>query len=111
MAERLTSGFWVAAYLRRLQLADIPVYVAKRGDETAGAVLVKVATLDGEAKAYQRSFDVMSGERRWMVLAEGAEREVDQALTRQKSYDPDLWLIEIEDRQGRSLLDEPGLDS
>jgi hypothetical protein len=43
------------------------------------------------------------------VLAEGPEAEVDAALARQRRYDPDLWLIEVEDRAGRSLLDEPGL--
>ncbi|MEM1372062.1 MAG: DUF1491 family protein, partial [Pseudomonadota bacterium] len=29
--------------------------------------------------------------------------------TRQRSFDPDLWVIEVEDRNGRHLLDEPGL--
>lgn len=111
MSARLTSGFWVSAYLRRLALADIPVFVTKRGDDTAGAVIVKLATLDGKAKAFQRSFDLMSGARKWMVLAEGDEPEVDAALARQRSYDPDLWLLEIEDRLGRTLLEEAGLDS
>ncbi len=109
MAARLTAEFWVAAYLARLRLADIPVFVVKRGDASAGAVLVKVATLDGQARAFCRGFDLASGEQRWQVLAEGAEAEVDAALLRQRSYDPDIWLIEVEDKAGRSLLDEPGL--
>ncbi|TMV54088.1 DUF1491 family protein, partial [Thioclava sp. BHET1] len=46
---------------------------------------------------------------RWGVLAEGAERDFDEAVSRQRGYDPDLWVIEVEDRQGRSLLEEPGL--
>ncbi len=106
---RLTSQFWVGAYLTRLRLADIPAYVTSHGDDTAGAVLVKLATLDGQARAFQRSFDMMSGERNWIVLAEGAEAEVDAAIARQKGFDPDLWVIEIEDRQGRTLLEEDGL--
>ncbi|PZQ98024.1 MAG: DUF1491 domain-containing protein [Cereibacter sphaeroides] len=109
MTPRLTADFWVRAYLARLRLADIPVYVTARGDETAGAVLVKLATLDGQAKAFQRSFDLTSGERVWVVLAEGDERSVDAAVARQRSFDPDLWVIEIEDRAGRTLLDEDGL--
>ena len=44
-----------------------------------------------------------------MVLAEGPEAEVDTAITRQRGYDPDLWVVEVEDRAGRHLLDEPGL--
>ncbi|MGC9370915.1 MAG: DUF1491 family protein [Paracoccaceae bacterium] len=106
---RLTSHIWVSAYLARLRLADIPAFVVAKGDATAGAVLVKLNTLDGAAKAFQRSFDLMTGERVWMVLAEGPEAEVDEAIARQRGFDPDLWVIEVEDQQGRHLLDEPGL--
>lgn len=98
------------AYLTRLRLADIPAFVVARGDATAGAVLVKQSTLDGRARAFQRSFDPMTGERQWMVLAEGKERDVDATIARQRDFDPDLWVIEVEDREGRHLLDEPGLD-
>ena len=106
---RLTADIWVSAYLTRLRLADIPVFVTAKGDATAGAVLVKLNTLDGQAKAFQRSFDLMSGERQWVVLVEGDDAAVEAALARQRSFDPDLWVIEVEDRQGRHLLDEPGL--
>lgn len=106
---RLASGVWVSAYLTRLRLADIPAFVVARGDETAGAVLVKLNTLDGNAKAFQRSFDMMTGERTWMVLAEGLEQDVDVSVAKQRSFDSDLWVIEVEDRQGRTLLDEDGL--
>ncbi|MGA0540325.1 DUF1491 family protein [Neotabrizicola sp. VNH66] len=107
---RLTAEFWVQAYLRRLQLADIPAYVLRRGDATAGAVLVKLATLDGRAQAFERSFDLMTGARRWIVLTEGEEGQVDETIARARARDPDLWVIEIEDRHGRTLLEEPGLD-
>jgi hypothetical protein len=109
MTPRLTADFWVRAYLARLRLADIPAYVTAKGDATAGAVLVKLATLDGHAKAFQRSFDLASGDRVWMVLAEGDEGAVDALITRQRGFDRDLWVIEIEDRAGRTLLDEDGL--
>ena len=97
------------AYLARLRLADIPAFVVAHGDNTAGAVLVKLNTLDGKAIVFQRSFDLMTGDRQWVVLAEGDEPEVDAALARQRSFDTDVWVIEVEDRQGRHLLDEPGL--
>lgn len=106
---RLTARIWVDAYLTRLRLADIPAFVVAHGDDTGGAVLVKVSTLDGQARAFQRSFDIMTGARNWMVLVEGSEPDVDAAIARQRGYDPDLWVIEVEDRQGRHLLDEPGL--
>ncbi len=106
---RLTAEFWVQAYLTRLRLQDIPAFVVSHGDNTAGAVLIKLNTLDGNAVAYQRSFDLMSGQRSWMVLSDGAEADVDAALQKQRGFDPDLWIVEVEDRQGRHLLDEPGL--
>lgn len=109
VTARLASGVWVAAYLARLRLAAIPAYVTARGDGSAGAVIVKVATLDGRALALQRSFDLDSGMRVWMPLASGDEAEVDAVLQRARLRDPDLWVIELEDRQGRTLLEQEGL--
>ena len=109
MSARLTSDVWVSAYLTRLRLMEIPVFVTRKGDATAGSVLVKLNTLDGQAKAFQRQFDLMSGAREWVVLAEGSEEDVDASLTKQASFDPDLWVLEVEDKQGRHLLDDPSL--
>lgn len=106
---RLTADVWVSAYLTRLRLADIPAFVVKRGDGTAGAVLVKLNTLDGQAKLFQRSFDLMSGTRVWVVLASGAEADVDHSVAKQRGFDPDLWVIEVESRDGTHLLDQDGL--
>ena len=106
---RLTAEFWVAAYLARLRQAGIPAFVTTHGDDTAGAVLVKLNTLDGRARAYQRGFDPMTGARRWIALVEGAEADVDAAIARQRGFDRDLWVVEVEDRAGRHLLDEDGL--
>ncbi|QDL92181.1 DUF1491 family protein [Paroceanicella profunda] len=104
---RLASGFWVGAYLQRLRLADLPVYVTARGDAESGAVLVKLATLDGRARLFHR---VTTPEgRRWDILADGPEPEVDAAIARQRGFDPDLWVLEVESRDGRHLLEEDGL--
>ncbi|WP_417207516.1 DUF1491 family protein [Antarctobacter sp.] len=106
---RLTARFWVDAYLARLRLSDIPAFVLAHGDDSAGAVLVKLNTLDGQARAFTRGFDLMTGDRTWTDLTSGAERDVDAAITRQRRFDPDLWVIEVEDKQGRHLLDDPSL--
>jgi hypothetical protein len=108
MTPRVTSEFWVKAYLTRLRVMDIPAFLTSRGDATAGAVLVKINTLDGNAAAYQRSYDI-DGNRIWVPLSEGTDSEVEEALSRQRQYDPDIWIIEVEDKQGRSLLDQDGL--
>ena len=109
MSVRLATGVWVSAYLTRLRLADIPAYVTAKGDATAGAVIVKVALLDGTARAWERRSDLMTGARAWMLLTEGPEAEVDALLARARGRDPDLWVVELEDRQGRTLLDQDGL--
>ena len=72
MQPRLTAGFWVAAYLARLRLEGIPAFVTAHGDETAGAVIVKLNTLDGRAQAFQRSYDA-EGKRVWVTLVDGDE--------------------------------------
>jgi hypothetical protein len=106
---RLTAEFWVQAYLARLRLADIPAFVVARGDATAGAILVKCNTLDGRATLHQRRIDLMSGDSTWMELSAGPEAEIDAAIGAQRGFDPDLWVIEVEDRAGRHMLDDPGL--
>lgn len=106
---QLTARFWVDAYLARLRFADIPAFVVAHGDDTAGSVLIKLNTLDGQARAFTRGFDLMSGERVWNELATGIESDVDASITKQRSFDPDLWVIEVEDQAGRHLLDQDGL--
>lgn len=106
---RLTARFWVDAYLARLRLRDIPAFVTAHGDDTGGTIMVKLNTLDGQARLFHRSFDLRTGARAWTELAAGAERDVDASIGRQRSFDPDLWVIEVEDRAGRHLLDEDGL--
>jgi len=106
---RLTAGFWIAAYRARLEQAGIPAHIARRGDETAGSVAVKLATMDGRASLYTRSYDA-AGERVWTCLHDAEpEAEVDAAIARQCRFDRDLWVIEVEDPKGRHLLDEDGL--
>jgi hypothetical protein len=105
---RLTAGLWVSAYLARLRGEGIPAFVVAKGDATAGAVVVKLNTLDGQARAFQRIM-ALDGGRPWDTLSEGPEAVVDAVLARQRRSDPDLWVIEVEDRAGRHLLDAEGL--
>ncbi|MFD2172806.1 DUF1491 family protein [Rhodobacter lacus] len=109
MTPRLRAELWVRAYLKRLELNNIPAYIAAKGQPDSGAVMVKCATMDGQAKLYTRRFDLMTDSETWTVLTEGAERDVDDSIRKQRSFDPDLWVIELEARHGRTLLDEDGL--
>ncbi|MGD8310916.1 MAG: DUF1491 family protein [Chromatiales bacterium] len=108
---RLATGIWVSAYLLRLSLAGVYAHVVRKGDETAGAVAVKLAFMDGRASFFTRGYG-SDGKLGWHAQIEAAdEAEVDAALARQRRYDPDLWVIEIEDPRGRHMLDDPGLGS
>ena len=106
---RLSARFWVDAYLARLRVHDIPAFVVAHGDDTAGAVLVKSSTLDGKAKLYQRSYDMLQDIRKWDVFSEGDDRDVEASIAKQRQFDLDVWVIEVEDRAGRTLLDQQGL--
>lgn len=106
---RLTAEFWVQAYLARLQSQNIPAFVVAHGDDTAGTILVKLNTLDGQATVFQRVFDILNDSRKWDVLRQGDEKDVDMAIARQREFDRDIWVVEVEDSQGRHLLDEAGL--
>ena len=108
--SRLTARFWVDAYLARLRFQDIPAFVTAHGDDTAGAVLVKCVRPDGSARLYAREWDFDTDTRPWQLTGEGPEARIDETIRRQRGFDPDLWVIEIESRDGRTLLDEVGLD-
>lgn len=109
MTPQLKTDFWVQALIRRAQGAGAFATVARKGDPDAGAVLVKVATLDGRARLYAPAQDG-TGERVWLDLSAGplgdAEQAVDAHWSHRGSKDPDLWVVEIEDRAGRTFLTE-----
>ena len=106
--SRLSTEFWVSAYRQHLEAKGIAVMITNRGDKIAGALLIKLCTMDGQAIVFQRQTDLINGGFDWVTLTEGDERECDASLAKQLSFDPDLWIIEVEDRKGRHCLDEPG---
>ena len=109
MMERLPARLWTDALIRRANLAGASAFVIQHGDEDRGDVLVKVARLDGTAAAYIPSMN-LDGERIFLNLTvQGIgpeESAVDDYVRRAKARDSDLWVIEIEDRQGRHFLTE-----
>lgn len=110
---RLKSAIWVSAYIRRCHLEGAFAVVRRRGAEEAGAIFVKISRLDGTAALYgpapQSAFDEARPiERRFVSSLAGGFAEDAKAeahITRQREFDPDLWVIEVEDRAGRHFLD------
>jgi hypothetical protein len=104
----LSTDLWAGALIRRVELAGAYATVARKGDPRAGAVLVKVLDRrSGEAWLYASAVRGQ-GEQVWMQpVASSEEAEVDDFIARQIRFDPDLWIIEIEDPQRRHFLTEP----
>lgn len=97
----------MAALIRRAEIGGAFATVARKGDDRAGTVIVKVFnTSTRRARLYSEAFGP-DGERLWMQPVESEfESELDQYLERQTQYDPDLWIVEIEDREGRHFITE-----
>ncbi|MBB3018633.1 hypothetical protein FHR70_001687 [Microvirga lupini] len=106
---RLRSDFWVSAYLRRCAVEGLDAALRKRGSAEAGAIFVKVDHLDGTASLYGPAPQLFlddSGERLFAPILQGVmPLDVEERMTRELRFDPDLWLVEVDDRQGRHFLD------
>jgi hypothetical protein len=112
MTDRLKTELRVQAWLRRCAAQGLMATVVRKGDATAGALFIKI-------NRFGRGCEVLSG----IIDAEGRpswlrgsgrapvpERDADAYLDRQTTYDPDLWIVEIEDPQGRFEIGEPVVD-
>jgi hypothetical protein len=110
---RLKSALWVAAYLRRCQVEGVSAVVRRRGAEEAGAIFVRIDRLDGTSELFgpapQSTFDAAPGTERAFSASlpaqPAADAVVETYLTREIKFDPDIWIVEVEDRHGRNFLD------
>ncbi len=94
----LSTDIWVSALIRRVELAGSFAYIARKGDPRAGAVILKVLNLRSyETRLYRPDSDDL-----WRRVANAN----DDYIERQVRYDPDLWVVEIEDVEGRTFLTE-----
>ena len=105
---RLKAGVFVRALIRRAEVAGAAAYVVRKGAEEAGAVLLKLTPLDGSCTVLSQARRG-EGELVWVKpLGEKADEAAASAwFEKQIKYDPDLWIVEIEDREGRIFVDEP----
>jgi hypothetical protein len=117
---RLKSGIWVAAYLRRCGVEGVFAAVRRRGAEEAGAIFIKINRLDGTGTLYgpapQTAFgEARPADRMFTVLVgrklPAAESDIEARLVKEIRFDPDLWIVEVEDRAGRNFLDNVVHDS
>ena len=104
----LSTDFWVSALIRRVEQGGSFATVARKGDPRAGAVLVRtIDRREGTVRLYAEATR-SDGERVWMRPARAEqESDLDAYVERAVRIDPDLWVIEIEDQDGRRFLTEP----
>jgi hypothetical protein len=110
---RLKSALWVAAYMRRCQVEGVFAVLRRRGAEEAGAVFVRISRLDGTSDLFgpapQSAFDAAPSAARAFSPSfdtlPAADATVDAYLARELKFDPDIWIVEVEDRTGRNFLD------
>jgi hypothetical protein len=110
---RLKSSIWVSAYLRRCQVEGSVATLRRRGAEEAGAIFIKINRLDDTGDLYgpapQTAFDDQAVERKFAPCLPTPGRpdaDIEARLSREIRFDPDVWIVEVEDRLGRHWLDD-----
>lgn len=104
---RLRSDFWVAAYIRQCMTRGKPAMLVRRGAAEAGAIFVRIDRLDGNAMLYGPALQSLSddGTRRFRKIAEDNPLVIIERIERELKFDSDLWVIDVEDRDGQPELD------
>ncbi|MGO9743030.1 MAG: DUF1491 family protein [Roseiarcus sp.] len=104
---QLRADIWVAAYLRRAGVEGAFATLRRRGAAEAGAIFVVVDRLDGRAALYEPAPSV-DGERRFLRAHADewiSPADVEARLQRQLRFDPDMWIVDLESRDGTHWLD------
>ncbi|HVW75006.1 MAG TPA: DUF1491 family protein [Rhizomicrobium sp.] len=106
-APRLKAGIFVRALIRRVQVAGASAFVIRSGAEEAGSIILKVARLDGSVLVLNQARNG-KGELIWAQALGGWSEEARATAwcDKQVKFDPDVWIVEIEDREGRAFVDE-----
>lgn len=106
----IKSEIWVKAHLRRCFSAGLTAVVVNKGAPEAGAIYIQVSISAQEvmvfAPAPGPTYDE-DGNRNWsqpLGNAPISPRQASEYFARQKSFDPDIWIIDIDDRSGKGLL-------
>jgi hypothetical protein len=104
MLDRLPTHLWVMAEVRRCGSEGIPAVVARRGERVGGMVLLRLNRLEAGSLLLNEARD-LEGRPGWMPALGGRlvpDDEAQSYIERAVKRDPDLWVVEVEDRLGRN---------
>lgn len=109
---RLRSDIFAAALIRRAEAQGAVAMLRRRGAAEAGALFIKLDRLDGRTAVFgpaPQSEKLPEGVDRLFARAHAGDwldpAEAEARLRREIMFDPDLWIVEIEDRDGRVFVD------
>jgi hypothetical protein len=105
---QIDTDIWVYALIRRAHQGGAFATVGRKGDSGGGAVLVKLVNRrKGEARLLAEATG-RDGEPLWMQpILSTEEADLDAYIEKAIRIDPDLWVVEIDDPEGRHFLVEP----
>ena len=105
--NELKAEIIINAGIRAAERNFANAYVIKRGDSEAGAIFIKIDTLDGYAKLYSRNLVYDFDKNKDLVQFQDLypnkkieSRDVDMRIVKEVSIDRDCWIVEIEDKKG-----------
>ncbi len=102
--ERLPSDVWIMAQVRRCNDSGITAMVVRKGEARGGTLLVKINQFAAGCQVLSQARDI-DGNLGWLAAFKGAcvpEPEADAYIARAAERDPDLWVVEVEDPDGRN---------
>lgn len=105
---RLPTHLQVSALIRRVEGEGGFATVLARGDRDSGTLMVVLSDRGSLSTAYERMPQV-DGSRRWRV---SRQQEADaplvfgEYLERRKAQDRDLWIVELDVRDGERFIEE-----
>lgn len=108
MNARLAAGLFVSALIRRIEIGGGSGTVLAKGDATSGAILIVIANRGSFEALLERALD-KDGQYRWTNT--GPNRPDDPMalsdyIARRRRTDPDLWVVELDGREARAIVNE-----
>jgi len=108
--DRIPTEVWVMAHIRRCSVEGMPAVVVRRGEAKGGSVLLKLFQPDAGCRVLSQMRD-LDGRLDWYPAHKEdfiAEAEADAYIARAVARDPDLWVVEVETRDGRHPFEDIG---